>query len=69
MIMPSARNYALRQAVLFYLSPINLVLTSRNGLRVPDNALDHVGVPGIVVKGSVIEAGGLRALAVEKLEP
>jgi hypothetical protein len=50
-------------------SQVYLVLTSRNGLRLPDNALDHVGVPGIVVKGSVIEADGLRALAVEKLEP
>jgi hypothetical protein len=50
-------------------SQVYVVLTSQNGVRLPDNALDHVGVPGIVVKGRVIEADGLRALAVEKLKP
>jgi hypothetical protein len=50
-------------------SQVYVVRTSQNGVRLPDNALDHVRVPGIEVKGRVIEADGLWALAVEKLEP
>lgn len=32
------------------------------------SSLDHVGVPGAAVKDKKLDAGGLRALAVEKLE-
>ena len=46
-----------------------LVLNERNGIRLPANVLDHIGVPGIMVKGRVMDADGLRALAVEGLAP
>ena len=38
-----------------------LVLTSRNGVGVPENVLDQIGVPGIVVKGRVLEASGVKS--------
>ena len=46
---------------------IYLVLSERNGIRLPENVLDRIGVPGTVVKGRVLDAGGVRALAVEGL--
>jgi len=46
---------------------IYLVLSERNGMRLPENVLDRIGVPGTVVKGKVLDAGGMRALAVEGL--
>jgi hypothetical protein len=46
-----------------------LVLNEQNGVRLPENVLDRIGVPGIVLKGRVLEAGGMRALAVEELAP
>jgi hypothetical protein len=46
-----------------------LVLNEQNGVRLPENVLDRIGVPGIVLKGRVLEAGGMRALAVEGLSP
>jgi hypothetical protein len=48
---------------------IYLVLSERNGIRLPEDVLDRIGVPGIVVKGKVLDAGGMRALAVEGLAP
>jgi hypothetical protein len=48
---------------------IYLVLNERNGIQLPESVLDRIGVPGIVVKGKVLEAGGMRALAVERLTP
>ena len=48
---------------------IYLVLNERNGIRLPENVLDRIGVPGIVVKGRVLEADGMRALAIEGLAP
>ena len=48
---------------------IYLVLSEWNGIRLPENVLDRIGVPGIVVKGRALNAGGVRALAVEGLEP
>ena len=48
---------------------IYLVLSERNGIRLPENLLDRIGVPGIVVKGKVLNSGGIRALAVEGLAP
>ncbi|MGA9965303.1 MAG: hypothetical protein WBQ10_08870 [Terriglobales bacterium] len=44
---------------------VYLVLTERNGVRLPEEVLDRVGVPGVMVRGKVFEAEGLRALAVE----
>lgn len=47
---------------------ILLVLNEQNGIRLPESILDRIGVPGIVLKGRVLEADGMRALAVEGLE-
>lgn len=44
---------------------VYLVLTERNGLRLPEEVLDRIGVPGVMVKGKAFEAEGLRALAVK----
>jgi hypothetical protein len=44
---------------------VYLVLSERNGIRFPEEVLDRVGVPGVVIKGKAFEADGLRALAVE----
>jgi hypothetical protein len=46
---------------------IYLVLSEQNGVRIPENVLDRIGVPGIVLKGKVLDADGLHALAVEAL--
>ena len=48
---------------------VYLVLSPQNGIRLPENVLDRIGVPGIVVKGKVLSADGLRARAVEGLAP
>jgi hypothetical protein len=48
---------------------IYLVLSEWNGIRLPENVLDRIGVPGIVVKGKVLAADGMQALAVEELMP
>jgi hypothetical protein len=48
---------------------VYLVLSEKNGIRLPENVLDRIGVPGIVVKGKVLEAEGMRALAIEGLTP
>jgi hypothetical protein len=48
---------------------IYLVLNERKGTWLPHNVLDRIGVPGIVLKGKVIEADSMRALAVEGLVP
>ena len=48
---------------------VYLVLSEKNGIRLPENVLDRIGVPGIVVKGKVLEADGMRALAIEGLAP
>jgi hypothetical protein len=44
-----------------------VVLGERNGIRLPEEVLDRIGVPGIVVKDKVLDADGLRALAIEGL--
>jgi hypothetical protein len=48
---------------------IYLVLNEQNGVRLPKSVLDHIGVPGILVKGKVVDADGIRALAVAGLAP
>jgi hypothetical protein len=42
-----------------------LVLNQENGIRLPADLLDRIGVPGIVVKGKVLNTDGLRVLAVQ----
>jgi hypothetical protein len=46
-----------------------LVLNAQDGIRLPKSVLDRIGVPGIMVKGRVLESGGMPALAVEGLAP
>jgi hypothetical protein len=46
---------------------VYLVLSERNGVRLPPEILDRIGVPGVLVKGKVLEGNGWRALAVEGL--
>jgi hypothetical protein len=48
---------------------VYLVLSERNAVRLPEEVLDRIGVPGVLVKGKALEAEGLRALAVEGLAP
>jgi hypothetical protein len=48
---------------------IYLVLSEWNGIRLPENVLDRIGVPGIMVKGKALDSGGVRALAIEELIP
>jgi hypothetical protein len=44
-----------------------VVLTSRNGVAVPEKVLDEIGVPGIVVRGRVLEGGVVWAVAISGL--
>lgn len=46
---------------------VYLVLSAQNGKRLPADVLDRIGVPGIVVKGRVLDADGMHALAIEGL--
>jgi hypothetical protein len=46
---------------------VYLVLNQLNGIRFPENVLDRIGVPGVVVKGRALDGQGLHALAVEGL--
>jgi hypothetical protein len=48
--------------------PFFVVLTSQNGVAVSEKLLDQIGVPGIVVKGRILETDGPRALAIAELE-
>jgi hypothetical protein len=48
---------------------IYFVLNERNGIRLPESVLDRIGIPGTVVRGRVLKADGVRALAVEGLAP
>ena len=49
-------------------SEVYLVLTATNGVRLPVDVLNQIGVPGVVIKGKLIENGDQRELAVEELE-
>ena len=46
-----------------------LVLTQRNAVRTADDALNQIGVPGIIVKGRVLESNAMPALAIEGTGP
>ena len=50
-------------------SEVYLVLSEKNGVRLPENVLDRIGVPGIVVEGKLLEASGTHALAIQALAP
>jgi hypothetical protein len=44
-----------------------LVLSQRNGAKLPHDVLDRIGIPGIVLKGRVLDADGIHVLAVDGL--
>jgi hypothetical protein len=48
---------------------VYVVLTASNGVPLPANVLNLIGVPGIVVRGKTLDANGVRALAVESVQP
>jgi hypothetical protein len=48
-------------------SRVYLVLTAPNGVRLPGGVLDEIGVPGIIITGKSLDAGGLNAVAIEGL--
>jgi len=48
---------------------VYVVLNQQKGIRLPENVLDRIGVPGIAIKGKALDADRLRALAVEGLAP
>jgi hypothetical protein len=48
---------------------VYIVLTERNGVRLPERVLDQIGVPGVLVKGRTLDANGVRTLAVESAQP
>jgi len=48
-------------------SKLYLVLTAKNGVRLPQAALDQIGVPGILVKGKLLDTASLPSLAVEEI--
>jgi hypothetical protein len=45
-----------------------VVLTARNGVSIPEGVLDQIGVPGIAVKGKILEGASLPVLAIEGIE-
>jgi hypothetical protein len=47
---------------------VYLVLTATNGVQLHADVLNQIGVPGVVIKGKLIENGDQRVLAVEGLE-
>ena len=46
---------------------IYVVLTQQNAVRISNTILDQVGIPGIVVKGKIVEGNGATGLALEGL--
>jgi hypothetical protein len=46
-----------------------VVLTATNSVPLPENILNLIGVPGILVKGKTFEVNGVRALAIESVRP
>jgi hypothetical protein len=47
---------------------VYVVLTAKNGMRLPKDVLDSIGVPGVAVVGRLVEVDGVRALAVDSLD-
>jgi hypothetical protein len=48
---------------------VYVVLTAGNGIPLPESVLNLIGVPGILVKGRTLDANGVRALAIESVQP
>ena len=49
-------------------SEVYLVLTATNGVQLHADVLNQIGVPGVVIKGKLIDNGHQRVLALEELE-
>ena len=47
---------------------VYLVLTARNAVRIGDEVLDVIGVPGIMIRGKLVAANQLKAFALEALD-
>jgi hypothetical protein len=45
----------------------SVVLIGKNGVRLPDNVLDQIGVPGILIKARLLGPQDVPAIAVEGL--
>jgi hypothetical protein len=45
-----------------------VVLTAQNGIKLPENVLDRIGVPGILITGTVLDTEGLHALAIQAVQ-
>lgn len=45
-----------------------VLLTGQNGVRLSADVLDRIGIPGVMIKGQLLESNGLAALAVEGVE-
>ena len=48
---------------------VYIVLAASNGVPLPESVLNLIGVPGIVVKGRTLDTNGVRALAIETVQP
>ena len=48
---------------------VYIVLTARNGVPLPESALNLIGVPGVLATGRAFDVNGLRALALEAVQP
>lgn len=48
---------------------VYVVLTATNGVPLPENALNLIGVPGILVEGKTFDRNGVRTLAIESVRP
>jgi hypothetical protein len=46
-----------------------VVLTAHNGVPLPENILNLIGVPGIAVKGRTLNTNGVKTFAVENVQP
>ncbi|HZR57875.1 MAG TPA: hypothetical protein VFA74_13455 [Terriglobales bacterium] len=44
---------------------VYVVLTAKNGLPLPEAALNQLGIPGIMIKGQLLTAHGVDAIALE----
>lgn len=44
------------------------VMTSRNAVTIPGEVLDSIGVPGVAIKGRIVTAEAVKALAIESLD-
>lgn len=49
-------------------SKVYVVLTAKNGVPLPTDVMDRIGVPGVLATGKVLENAALPSFAVEAVE-